>query len=262
MEATTIWSQENIVRTYDVDFQGCWKPSSLIETVLEAGTQHANSMGFDFEDMQARDQVWVLSRLKLRFGKLPKLGEKVLVQTWIKGIQQKIFFLRDFEVLTLEGQRLAGGRFAMLLINPTLRKILPASALGVEMPSQPQRAALDETLEKLDVPDGLPEKRRITVGYSMVDVLGHANTARYVDWVCDCFDAEDYRSKLLDSLQINFINEARMGEVLSIRAAQKATDWRISGENLSSGQRTFEAAVGWREGNNENMIVPKFIERG
>jgi medium-chain acyl-[acyl-carrier-protein] hydrolase len=251
MENIPVWTEEIEVKTYDTDFQGRWKPSSLVQTLLEAGTHHANHLGFDFADMLQQDRVWVLSRLKVRFIDLPTFGLPVVIKTWIKGIRQKIFFMRDFDIRAEDGRPLAAASFAMLLISPSARRILSPQSLGVALPDNGGVNALDESLDKINPPDRLPEVSRVNAGYSAVDVLGHVNTARYVEWVCDCFTNEEYLAHRMDWLQVNYINETRPGEHLAITAGPDSTNPQrgfVQGINLDSGMKSFEAVVGWVNG--------------
>jgi medium-chain acyl-[acyl-carrier-protein] hydrolase len=251
MAPKPVWIEETHVKMHETDFQGRWKPASFIRNLIEAASTHASHLGFDYADLLERDMVWVLSRLKIHFFAFPTVGQPVTIKTWPKGIQQKLFFMRDFDVRDAQGKRLAVVSFAWLLINPKVRRILFPQALGATIPDNGGLSALDESLEKINPPDGLTERNVIEARYSIVDLLGHANAAHYVEWVCDCFSQEEYRAHPLEWLQLNYINETKPGEHLSIAAGPDANDptcWYVQGNNLDTGQKSFEAAVGWANG--------------
>jgi len=99
------------------------------------------------------------------------------------------------------------------------------------------------------VPDGLPERMTVQASYSAIDVLGHVTSTRYVEWINDCFSLDDYRSRSLDWLQVNYVNEIKPGERLAITAGSDGanpSNWLVQGTNLNSGLRAFEAALGWK----------------
>ncbi len=253
MDRKTIWNTETTVKTYETDFQGKWKPASFVQAMIEAATEHAAHLGFDYPSLLAKDMVWVLSRFKIRFLAYPTVGEKVQIKTWPKGIQQKLFFMRDFELGNAAGDPLAVASFAWLVISPTARRILPPQAIlqafGTSVPDNDGLSALDEPLDKINAPEGLPEKITATATYSAVDMLGHANASRYVEWVCDCFTQEEHRERSLDWLQLNYINETRPSERLSIGARPDGGEgrrWFVQGTNLNTGLKSFEAALGWK----------------
>ena len=254
MDRKTIWFTETIVKTYETDFQGKWKPASFIQTMIEAATQHAAHLGFDYSSLLERDMVWVLSRFKVRFSAFPTIGQRVVIKTWPKGIQQRLFFMRDFELTSADGLPLAAASFAWLLINPKTRRMLtPQSVLqafGQSVPDNDGLSALDEPLDKINSPDGLPERLTAAASYSAVDMLGHANASRYVEWVSDCFSQEEHLGRQFAWLQLNYINETRPGERLSICAGPSAEEddlWFLQGKNLNNGLKSFEAALGWKQ---------------
>jgi medium-chain acyl-[acyl-carrier-protein] hydrolase len=248
MERNTILTIETRVKTFETDFQGNWKPACLIQNMIDAASEHAGLLGFDYASMLERDLVWVLARLKIHFFELPGLNQTVIIKTWPKGIQQKLFFMRDFDIRSADNRPLAAASFAWLLINPKARRVLPPHALGGTVPNNGGLSALDEQLEKIGLPDGLSERLTVNAGYSAVDLLGHVNAARYIEWVCDCFPQEEYQANCLDWLQINYVNETKPGESVCIMAGcdtQDAYHWFIQGVNQSSGLKSFEAALGW-----------------
>jgi medium-chain acyl-[acyl-carrier-protein] hydrolase len=250
MAREPVWVEETRVRTFETDFKGKWRPSGLVQNLAEAASRHASNLGFDYAGMAARDMVWVLSRLKIQFFELPDFAQPVWIKTWPKGIQQKLFFMRDFDLRDAVGKPLAAASFAWLLINPRIRRILQPQALGESIPDNNGMSALDEPLEKITLPGGLKELFQVDARYSTIDLLGHMNASRYVDWICDCFTQEDYAGNSLRWLQLNFINETRPGERLSIAAAPHPDDcalWFVQGVNLNSGAKAFEASLGWQK---------------
>lgn len=260
MEPVHFWTEEIVVKTYETDFTGKWQPAFLLACLTEIAAHHAAHLGFDYPGMLQKDMVWVLSRLKIRFVEPMEPGQKIIIKTWPKGIQQKIFFMRDFELRSPDGGLLAAASTAWLLISPRARRMLPPAALsaaypGMGVPDNQGVSAMAESLEKIGVPDGLPERMAVEARYNMLDLLGHVNSARYADWVCNCFPLEMHAAQKLAWLQINYANEVRPGEKVSVQAAGAAsaeastgeTTWLVQGTNLTTGLRAFEAAVGWKQ---------------
>ncbi len=252
MERPTIWHTETRVKTYETDFKGQWKPASFVQAMIEAASEHAAALGYDYPTLLEHDMVWVLSRLKIRFDGFPTTSEKVKIQTWPKGIQQKLFFMRDFELRGANDRPLAAASFAWLLISPTARRMLfPQSiiqAFGRNVPDNGGLSALDEPLERINPPAGMPERITAAANYSAVDMLGHANAARYIEWVSDCFAQEEHQGRQLAWMQLNYINETRPGERLSLAAGADPSDaslWYVQGTNLANHLKSFEAALNW-----------------
>lgn len=248
METKPIWIEEIRVKASETDFQQKWKPAYILQAMLEAAGNHAGYHGFGFFGMLDRDIAWVLSRLKIRFFDFPTIDDPVIIQTWLKGIQQKIFFMRDFQLRRPDGRPLAAASYAWLMINLKTRRLLLPQSLDLNFPYIYDLVGLDEPLEKINPPDGLPERMTVEAGYSTIDVLGHVTSTRYVEWISDCFNLDDFRSRKLEWLQVNYVNEIKPGERLSIAAGPDAASpatWLVQGTNLNTGLRSFEAALGW-----------------
>jgi medium-chain acyl-[acyl-carrier-protein] hydrolase len=248
LEIQTVWTQDVYVRTFETDFENRWKPAGLFQTIQETATQHAAHLGFDYEHMLAQNQIWILSRVKIQFHAFPTMSETVIVKTWPKGIQQKVFFTRDFQFNAQDGSRYASATTAWILIDPTARRMLLPNSLKGYLPFY-NESALEEELQKIVPADDLPELLRTTAGYSAIDMMGHVNNARYIEWICDCFAVEYFNEHCIDWLQINYLNEVKPGNVISLAGGQRADDLQVSvikATNLTNSNWAFEAAVRWR----------------
>jgi acyl-ACP thioesterase len=85
------------------------------------------------------------------------------------------------------------------------------------------------------------------VGYSAVDPVGHANSARYVEWLQDCFPLESHGTRRLSRLQLNFSTEVRPGEHVDVSAGEADGRWLAQATICESGKRAFEAEFEWEE---------------
>ena len=147
------------------------------------------------------------------------------------------------------GEPLASASSAWLVISAKTRRMLLPQTLNLDLPNLPGMSALDEPLEKIALSEDSQERMHTTAGYSSVDMVGHVNNARYVEWISDCFSMDDYRQCQMDWLQINYNNEIRPGDQVAVLASQvqeNGTNWVLEGVNRSNGTRSFEAALGWK----------------
>ncbi len=257
-EAPKIYEKTERVNGFECGFDRRWKPAAFFQHLTEAAGEHAEALGFGFDKMLERNLFWIHSRMKIRFADFPKPYDLITIRTWPKTIQQKLFFIRDFEVLNSAGQRIATATSAWLVIDATTRRMVPTQVLNLSLPATPGRAGLDEALEKLPPSAYGEEKLRVKAGYSAVDMLGHVNNSRYIEWICDSFPLEQYRSNTLDWMQINYDHEVRPGEEVSIMTTNYDSDadlWKIEGMNQSNPGRAFDAQLHWRR--NSEGELPK-----
>jgi len=243
-----VWMQDIYVRTYETDFENRWKPAGFFNAIQEAATQHAAHLGFDYQDMLAQNRIWILSRVKIKFFAFPTMREIVKVRTWPCGIQQKVFFTRDFIFSAQNGNPYAAATSAWILIDPIARRMLMPSALRGELPLSDERA-LDEDLLKIVPIEHAPERLHLAAGYSAIDMMGHVNNARYIEWICDCFPIEHYARHQLEWLQINYLNEVKPGDFISLTCSPRDDDpqeWCFKAANQTASNWAFEAALRWK----------------
>lgn len=246
MDIPTIWHEETLVKTYETDYQQRWRVTSLFQAMQEAATHHAAALGFGYDALIARNMAWVLSRVRIRILGLPGIGECVRVETWPKGVQQRLLYMRDFLLTDSTGTCLAEASTAWLLVDPRARRMLPPNSLTGFLPDNGGRAAIQEPLDKLNPPEGLPERLNRSADYSTIDIMGHVTSARYLEWMLDLFSLEEHRARRLADVQINYSNEIKPGESVRLNAGPDAADperWWVQGTNQVTGQRSFDAIL-------------------
>ncbi len=248
MTLLPVWTETTSVKPYETDFRGLWKPHCFFQTFQQAATCHAEHLGVGYHAMLSQGIAWLLARLKLKIYRLPSLDEPLTLQTWPRGLQQKIFFMRDFRMLDAAGETIAAATSAWLLVDLEKRSLVrPDVSMLERLPANPGRLAQDEQIDRITLPDNMEECFTVNASYSTVDLIGHVNNARYVEWAADCFPLDWYRDRQLDTLQINYAGEVKPGEQVSVRAAQQDDiTWLVAGENLSNGTRAFEMVWTWK----------------
>ena len=242
---------ENQVRinSFDCDINNNWKPASFFQYMTEAAHLHAARLGAGYDEMIPRGLTWVHARMKIKFLRFPHIGETVVIRTWPKTIQQKLFFIRDFELVDPAGELLAQATSAWLIINTSTRRLVPPRLVGLELPGLESRYGLNEALEKLALEEDGEERLLAQAGYSSIDIIGHTNNSRYVEWICDAFPFNLHRHQHIDWMQVNYIHEVLPGEDVSVRARQldEPDKWGVMGVNLTSQTTAFESLVQWEE---------------
>lgn len=249
MQIQPIWTEQAQIKSSETDFQKRLKISSMFQLMQDIAANHADHLGVGYEALNRRELAWVLSRKKVRFFDIPIMGETITLRTWPKGLQQKIFFMRDHDLTGADGRLLAVSTSAYVLVSTGARRIVLPSALEHSFPDNRGLSVLDEILEKIPAPDeALQDCCTLPIGYSAVDVMGHVNNARYIEWISDCFSLEEHQANRPHWLQINYLNEVLPGEQVSLQRGRRAGSprvWYITGINTSTGTRAFEAEMGW-----------------
>jgi medium-chain acyl-[acyl-carrier-protein] hydrolase len=253
MEIQPIWREQTRVHSFETDFANLWKPAIFFQWMQEAASNHADHLGVGYHSPLAERMLWVLSRLKVYFHSYPTLLDEIIIETWPRGIQQKIFFTRDYRFWSPQGKLYASASSAYLLIDPVKRRMLLPNQISADMPTNEGLAAVDELLEKIPALDNPMPGHTAAADYSAVDLMGHVNNTRYVEWICNCFPQEKYQQEQIAWLQINYNNEVRPNEIVQLGIQPLKDDpqtYLVEGINQNTDARAFEAALGWQAKSN------------
>lgn len=232
--------------TCDVDLRKNYKAFSFMNQAQEIANYHASRIGFGYDDLIKDNIVWVLSRMKVRFLQSPKWEDEVQLATWHKG-REGVFSLRDFELTSADGSTvLVQATSSWLLIDVNTRRMLrPDHVLGEKsILTALDRHAIADPCGKLVPPAGEMEHARThRVMYSDIDFNSHTNNAKYVEWAFDTVPAEAMSAGGgIDSFQINFNHETRLGDTVELyRASTASGDHYIEGR--SADKAVFQASI-------------------
>lgn len=175
--------RENIrVRHREADRNGRLKLLSWFDFLQEAAANHAARLGVGLNALTERDQLWVLSRLKLEIRRSPQIGEELTVETYPSGVN-RLFFTREFQVFDKSGEVIARASSAWLLLSAAKLRPLRPDQLPCPLPDNSDLPVHFRLDEKLPGDDALAEEFSVPVRFSMEDVNGHLNNAEYAGLV-------------------------------------------------------------------------------
>jgi medium-chain acyl-[acyl-carrier-protein] hydrolase len=238
------------IHPIECDFNQEWKPSAIVQHLTDIAGIHATELGVGFDFMLAHNLFWVHSRMKVVYYTCPRANQVVMIRTWPTTIRRRLVYLRDFEILDERGDRMMAASSAWVIIDASTRRLAPPEAFNLTIPEVHIATGMDGRLEHIDQARDGEERLRVRAGYSTVDLVGHVNNSRYVEWTCDAFPIEMFQQNLLDYLQINYEHEVLPGEEVSILVNQVRGDgklWAVEGRNLSNGSCAFKSLLRWKE---------------
>ena len=198
-----------------------------MDLAQEAANLHAAILGFGYDDMIASKTAWVLSRMHVVFVDTPRWRDDVTLFTWHKGLE-RLFFLRDFMMTDREGNPKIKATTSWLVLNLETRRLVRDPNL-LDEDTICSENVLDNPADKVVMPKGV-EPQFVTghlVGYSDLDMNGHANNAMYMQWAMDAVNYEISSVKPVKEFTINFNHEVKPQETVSIyKAIVEAEDGR------------------------------------
>ncbi len=239
----SVFQKEFTVSSYELNPHGKARLTAMANYFQEIAYHHANELGFGYDQMKDRRTLWMLSRMRIQMFTYPVWNDRVVVETWPSGIE-KLFALRDFRVKDKAGNILGIATTYWLIVHlDTHRPIRPGAELDRFSIIDYGDPVFDSKLEKIDVPADIAPLDHHTVVYSDLDIVGHVNNVKYMEWCIDTSISESSNERPISNFEINFLHEATLGDHVL-----------INGGNNGKYSRTLQAQ---REEDGRDLIRAK-----
>lgn len=220
MAAVGIWKESFRVRSYETDPIGRASVATICNYLQEAAGNHAFHLGVSVEQLHQQQLTWVLAKLRVYVDEYPRWRGEVTLETWPSGIEG-LFGTRDFLLLDSSGRRLARATSGWMMIDLERRRPvrMPELITSLETPDRSRAVAdLSASLaEPACISASESERGSIRVRYGDLDVNGHVNNVRYVDWALEPLAVDLLESSELRQLEIHYRAEALLGDAVKVR---------------------------------------------
>ena len=240
-----IFRKEFLISSYHLNPRKQARLTSLANFFQEMAYQHASRLGFGYRDLKKKKTMWVLSRMKIRIERYPVWDDVVTVETWHRGMQ-RLFGMRDFTVKDPDGKVMALATTAWLIVDAeTRRPVRPDDRTLHE--SRGEVAVLGDSLDKIALPDELDELGIREVVYSDLDIVGHVNNVKYMEWCIDKAFTPGITDSEIREFEINFMHEALPGDRVMVngRINQGSDSFFVAYREWDK-QEIFRARLSWK----------------
>ena len=89
------------IPSYFVDEGKRLRVSAFMELAQQIAEDNSEALGFGYNALIAKNDVWVLSRMQMRFADMPRFKDKVRFESWHAGVEGPLF-IRDYEMLSAD----------------------------------------------------------------------------------------------------------------------------------------------------------------
>lgn len=246
-----IYSEKFEVTTASVDRFGRLKPSWILYYTQQVAGVHCRLLQADLTLPEHAHLFWAVIRHRVQVTRLPREKEVITVETWPMPTTRTAFprcvIARDalgnelFRVLSL-----------WVLMDKNTRKMVLPGKSGVDVPGLVRG-------NELAPPSGLMPKPMSCqiqrfVGFSELDINGHVNNTRYLDWIFDLLPSDFHRSHEIREFTVCYLSEAMEGESLELNwelsqeAVLQVDSHRMNREKENEKERVFSAQLLFESG--------------
>ena len=216
----------------DCDYTKNMKLSSILRFTAEIAGADLYEKGISHQHLWDNGMVFLVSRIAVNIEEFPRDKETIEVATW-ENSQRGASFNRGFKIRDEDGNVKIDAMSAWVLVNPQTRHILRPSAYPYKF-NYRKRDVKAKIQGKFPM-DGAQIAGKREIHYSDIDANGHVYNAVYADIACD-YAPQEVFDREWKAFQINFIAEAKKGDVLEIHTRldnDRYFAWGMNGDKSS-----------------------------
>lgn len=238
-------SKQFYINPLMVDFNKRLFPAELFRMMQITASEHVGLLGYDEYEMSSRGYAWVLMRSDVKITEYPVLEDTFEVFTATCEPRHGVY-PRYFEFRKEDGTVIGTAYTIWIIFDMNKRAMVSATESDINVPGE-----ITE-IKKSDYPgavrvlqDGTVSLSNRTVVYSDLDMVGHMNNTRYIDWLSDAFAPEKYRNAFISHILINYIGETPAGETLELELKESGN--AFSFRDLAAPKAHFAISGEWSE---------------
>ncbi len=226
------------------DCFGKLKLSALLRFAQDVAGEHCKELSLDWDALAKKQMFWAVIRQKVQITRLPADGETITVQTWPMPTT-RVAYPRSTVAYDADGQELFRAISLWVLMDTNTRGMILPGKSGVLVPGVVNGTELPAP--RALAPQGLASALVRQVRYLDLDINGHMNNTRYLDWVCDLLPSSFYQVHQPKELVICYNSEALEGQALAVQ-------WELDPEGIltvdahrdgEAEGRVFSARIGF-----------------
>ncbi len=189
------------------------KNSQILAILQEAAGEHSALLGVDKDMLKEKELFWALIRYHIEIDRLPRAGETITVETWPMPTTRTAY-PRATVAYDAEGKELFRGISLWVLMSAATRAMVLPAKSGVVVDGCVRGGELSVPGSLL--PKELENCESRLVRFSDLDINGHVNNCRYMEWVDDLLCADFHTEHCPREMVICYLSEAREGEIVDI----------------------------------------------
>jgi medium-chain acyl-[acyl-carrier-protein] hydrolase len=180
----------------------------------EIAWEHANLLGFGYNQLKKENQFWVLSRLKVKINRRPEWTEEFSLETWSRGTDG-FYGYRDFNFRDKGGSTIIQATSSWLILDAGSKRIVRLSKFS-EFPEYAE-SVFGTNASRVKSPDSDENLNYTPVLFNEIDINQHFNTGRYIERIIDSYTFTHHEENELTEFEVNFIKEGLPTDRLAVK---------------------------------------------
>ena len=190
------------------------KPSAILYLVQEVAGRHCQLLDLDWDTLASRRMFWAVIRHKVQITRMPVKHEHITVETWPMPTT-RVAFPRSVVAYDAQGKELFRSVSIWVLMDLDSRAMILPGKSGIEVPGLLRGSELAPPSSLM--PTALSARQQRQVRFTDLDVNGHMNNCRYLDWICDLLPSGFHHSHTMKEFTLCYLAEARESDRLDLQ---------------------------------------------
>ncbi|MBR5338296.1 MAG: acyl-[Lachnospiraceae bacterium] len=211
-----MYTMEGRVRFSETGANGKLSVGGLIDYFQDCSTLHSQDVGLGPDSLAAGNRAWIINSWQVEIFRLPKLGEKISVDTWPysfrKFIGNRNYVLRDKDNEVCARADSIWALYDMAKSFPAVMSQEEIDAYDIE-----PRLDMEERSRKIRVEGDFKKCDTFTVMRDRLDSNIHLNNGQYVK-ISSNYLPED---REVSTLRVEYKNSIKLGDEVCVMVCQK-----------------------------------------
>lgn len=208
-----MFTKKFYIESSDVDSSLNLKISSMLRMMQDVATEHAEKINLGKKNTIDKGYFWVITRYSISIYDTPKYLETIKVSTY-PGEDNKFFYPRHFLIENEKGEVLANANSIWVVLEKEKRRPVLNPFPDIKIKSESYMEEEPTPKKVSGENEKFIEERKVR--YSDVDLNGHLNNTKYMEYVLDLKPTSFYKEHKITHIDINYEKELLDGDVLSL----------------------------------------------
>lgn len=201
-------------KSYFINRFGKLSTAFMFYQMQEIAWEHANLLGFGYEQLKENNQFWVLSRLRVKIDRRPSWRESFSLETWSRGTDG-FFGYRDYNFVDSHGNNIIQATSSWLILDGTSRRIVRLNKFK-EFPEYAE-SVFGTNASRIKAPDTAADLQFSPVMFTDIDINQHFNSGRYLERIINSYPFTFLEANELAELEVNFLKEGMPDDNLAVK---------------------------------------------
>lgn len=233
-----MFTKEYEIVSSDVDLNKELTFSSMLRLFQDIATIHGEMIGVGNDEIFKHNLVWVVSRTTIEITKMPKMGDKIVLET-APGEIMRTMFPRFYQIKDINGNVIIKASSIWVLMDFNSRVMVSPDAYNISIdPKYIENFNMFAQNVKTLQYDLTYEKH---VEYSDLDYNHHMNNTKYADLVMNALYETKTEKHNYKNFKIVYSKEAKLNDTIVVKYTKNNSLINVCG--FVDNQKVFAAEL-------------------